>query len=1006
MEENEEKVLSSIGSKDEITEPHVKQIISAFDGKKFLAEDIDKFKQLEKTFREILQLDDGENVINKLTGDITKMITSGVAIQLNNGTVSIGQVATIVLNMSADRLKESIEIEENAKKERANAAQAEADAMTNKKTTANEINGFESKEEFDKFNDDLINLFEALGVKLSDEDKKEIKSELDNLYARSNERDENGNIVDEGAYKAAGALKLMQENPTRENYLKGFDILIEYYENEIKNNEIALDEVRKGKKRELTPEEFEQRINLCKRMIARYRKEKEALLAHEECEPEEVIGKSAEVIQKLLEVKKEQAGLDSEKDKEAFAMLRTRGTKIIQSQETVFIDMRIEEYQSILERIIKKMEDASEEEKPKLKDQYRAFYGKLCIQLSQKEKLEGYLSEKDKRYEQKEFKRKKTSKLVNLAEKEGDIISRTDIALKHARKINDMYNDKNGSISTSERQAYFYGKKVQLLADKNISQVAVESLVDQFERISKKLFDLISNSSSEQGKMIIFRQYIKAKTAFSIQLQKLNITTEYRKEIMSQFTISEGIVDPEELQLLTWKYSLEKVKENGGSTQKIEEMMGRLERNKGVFSEAMKPILEDPEKRERYAEILEAFRMIIKPNNISYQDLKDASTESEVMKLFSDAFDKNFGAKEQNDSSVKKHFEDILKNIYDKNGKDGLITLFENRPTFRDYINRVDKSIRKLNIEKEVYENLGEEDRVVFGRVADDGKTIEGEWPEFLTDNSKMYLEVMLALRKQLYSEEEITQTLLQLDPEAVRNAYLMYELIENKKLLENPQIGEEEKEALEDRNKEIIEMKYQLYVQKIKQQMKQYGNISRNSTDGEYKKYYEQQEKKSKELLAIASKQKKDFDITQVQITMPDEEVTNELYLKESQQFRNKTYKIKGFLNSTTDLEHDRKVLSKKSHPTTQTAKYIQYVREMQRRNEEKSKKTAGTIDSQKGASVGTIKLSDVVGKTQGLPLGEINRTTKETNGLRRQEIEKNEEGKTSEASIEDMSV
>jgi hypothetical protein len=77
-----------------------------------------------------------------------------------------------------------------------------------------------------------------------------------------------------------------------------------------------------------------------------------------------------------------------------------------------------------------------------------------------------------------------------------------------------------------------------------------------------------------------------------------------------------------------------------------------------------------------------------------------------------------------------------------------------------------------------------------------------------------------------------------------------------------------------------------------------------------------------------------------------------------------------------------------------------------MQRRNEEKSRKTDGTIDSQKGASVGTIKLSDVVGKTQGLPLGVINRTTKETNGLRRQEIEKNEEGKTSEASIEDMSV
>ena len=1000
MEENEQKVINSIGSKDEITEPHVKQIISAFDGKKFLAEDIDKFKQLEKTFREILQLDDGENVINKLTGDITKMITSGVAIQLNNGTVSIGQVATIVLNMSADRLKQSIEIEENAKQEKAKAAQAETDAMTNNNSTVNANNGFESKEEFDKFNDDLLNLFEGLGVNLSDEDKEALKRENEDLMERGTKRDKDGNYVDEEAHKALCTLKNMQEHSDRKTILEGLDSIIEYYENELKKIEEVIENTENGKLNSnlnnRTLANLRDKKELYEKMIQIYSMDKEALLAHEECEPEEVMGQSAELIKEYVSLKKEEDGLDEVEDGENINRIKTRRTNILKSQETIKIDEEMEYIKERLEVIKNKLKSAPEEEKDQLEKRYDLYYGKLCVCLSKKEKIEGYLDESSKMYEQRKYGQVPSYKLALVAGK-GDSLTRTDAALQTARRINDKYIDRNGRISVLERQANFYGKNALFLSKKDISQVAVESLLGRFERISKKTAGLINKSTSEQDKMAAFKQYIESRESFSRELRSLNITPEYQKEIMSQFMIFDGVFDPEEFQALMIKYKIEFNEERGRRVPIMEEMLEKLERNKDVFTELIGKVLEDPEKQEKYAEIAKVFHESLDSNYVAYNDMKEASSESELLKLFSDAFDKRFGNDKQIDSKVKMYVEEILKSIYDERGKDGVLALYENRQVTRDYLYRLEKSMRSINLEKRVNERLGEEDRVVFGRVSDDGKSVEGKWPEFLTANTQKYLEVMLAMRKDLRSEDDIVNTLLQLDPEAARNAYSMYELIQNKKLLEDPRIGDEEKAAIEDRNKEIIEMKYQLYTQRIKHQLNKYREKVESSTDVEYRQYYDQEIKRCNELLEIAAKQKEDFDITQAQIMMPDEEIANENYQRSGR-------KIGETKRVTQNGEGERKFKKMPVPPRVAKSKKRYRAGPKLKAMQERSKVESEV--SQEGANSETIKLANVIGKTQRMALGEINRTTQETNEIGTQEIEREEDGKTAEGSIEGMSV
>ena len=191
MEENnrkdEKNIFNSIGSNEEITEPHVKQIISAFGGKKFAREDIDKFKQLETSFRNIAKLKDGEDILKNLTTDIKETIINSARYQASDGTISIGQIASVIIARSEEVYKENL-----VRNETIETKSVMAETIK-KIDEEKEKNGGKlwvaehglKEEEIKKFEGDLFALFRGLGIEMTKDDEKDHSEFSDDMHKRA-----------------------------------------------------------------------------------------------------------------------------------------------------------------------------------------------------------------------------------------------------------------------------------------------------------------------------------------------------------------------------------------------------------------------------------------------------------------------------------------------------------------------------------------------------------------------------------------------------------------------------------------------------------------------------------------------------------------------------------------------------------------------------------------------------------------------------------------------------
>ena len=334
------------------------------------------------------------------------------------------------------------------------------------------------------------------------------------------------------------------------------------------------------------------------------------------------------------------------------------------------------------------------------------------------------------------------------------------------------------------------------------------------------MFTLVKSTKDENERANVFNEASKIKSLYFKELQELNLTTEEALETVHQFASLGQVLDPMEYQKYMWKSAVDNLRKHSKPQERIEnieEILKRCEENQDIFEIIKDEILKDPNKKAAYSGIISSLELLTGLSNENREKIVNAKSKEETLEVIASFCDSKCENKAEYSPEMKKHIKEIMESLYDQKGKDGIVTLFESIMGGRIAYRNMFRELSKEDLKTKYYDSLTEDQHVVMNATQADEEIEPGKWPAFLVnEETKMYLDMMFSMRRQLFTENDIAKRLVQIDPGAARDAYALYELGINKKALERTDLSENDKEEIKQRNKEIIEMMYAQYNAKM----------------------------------------------------------------------------------------------------------------------------------------------------------------------------------------------
>ena len=866
MEENEvdieRNLINSIGNNEEITEPHVKLIISAFDGKKLSREDIDKFKQLETTFRKIASLKDGDNILKNITGDIRDAIVSGAYYQENSGTVSLGLIAADVIKRAE---KAYIEGVESSKKEDEKATVA--DAINESQKVKEEIKAWHEEyglapEEVKKFEKDLFALMRGIGIDLSEEEEKDLSEYLRDARRRADDPN------DEKAREIVSSEKEFSKKKDRESGLRYVDAIISDIKVQIASKKAILEsdkmssQMKKDAKKEL--DELEPKLE--KLLTAR---EKIA-----RGDVAQMLGATEEEIRQfsVVEDRMEQLKKEKKQNTEEYAELEIQKKYLLQVHDVQEMKDEIARLESLYERASIARERKNREIS---KGDLENIKQRIAVLKSQIKSINGLVNDNTE-YEMETFE----SESIEKHEENDGRRNNNKVALRKAAELakamNDKYLANDGEIGFVERQAFYSGGKANLFQDKSVDEEATEAIVKKYADKMNLQHRSMSTYKSELQKISGYTRINFYRQSMTKELSKLNVSKEYITAIADRVILEATGLKPIEYQTINWQIAAVRLKKSGAPEDKIkriEEISKRIEKNQNVYDDIATAIKGDKQNLKIYKLLINAIEKTSHGDSAKYKALVASSTEEEAMNIVQERFNAEFGNDPQYDENVKKRYLDIMQQIYSKNGKDGLLAICESGIAARMTFTELRREIHKDNVIARTREVAKLKNKTVDLKIAgENGNSITEGLPRFLVEDTGIYFEMMITLRRRGLSEEKISNTLIQLDPSAARNAYALYELGLNKERLLSEETPESEKAELRRRNKDLVKMMHDQYFKKHLRIQRECDALLKEETDPVKIEQINSKRQRSVEVLIEASQQILEFDIEKNDFEIPDE--------------------------------------------------------------------------------------------------------------------------------------
>jgi len=888
MEENdsniEENVVKSIEISDEIKEPHVRLIISYLGGKKLSTEDINKLKQLETTFYKIASLENGEMILNNLTGEIKEELENGTTYQVNDGVVSIGQIAKDVVLRAEKVYAEQATVEQEAYEKAFN----EKKEVINTKFNADSISKM-TKETFAKYEEmekQYQEFLKTIGIK--EEDRELQNKAYKDALEKAQEEGEEG----EAARRVLEAKERLDKEKDTQALLEYQKAIVEHCRRELEKlkNKLKTEKIDAvSKKREFDVDEankafigvkstmfsdIEQKIEEYSQMMASAQSIIEQIERGEIGEEIALLGEDSGELQSYLEIKEQLQELESRgiRTGQEYRELKGRKTAIIEAQKVAIFDRQIEELIAKREDLLRKLDnpnlsDMTKEGIPKkvkeINDQIAIISLKKAALINKRDvAIEGEERQDDGII-------KTTQYDFNNLKRNAGKVNRD---LYFASIINDSYIKRDGEISQGEMQRSYFGLSTGN-TPKGFDAVkidkAITSITEDYVKSYKSIVNILKTCATQEQKILLFQELSKARAFFGKRIMELGISIDYKKELMRQFYLPDDQIDPIEYQLYLKKFGLEKVKEKFPNRtdiiERVEGNLSRLENGKEIYKDLLRTISENGEIEAVFPEIMDAlYRCSSKKDH--YQSFDEAQSEDEVFKALGEIYDSRTEGKEGFNDNVKKQFFELIKSVYNKHGKEGLQTIFENALVTNIYTGTFKSHLTREKIKGKYLYPLKENEKVRYDK---DG----GTWPDcFNMEESIEYLNVLLAMKRDRVIEKDIMNSLLQLNPEAARNAYALFELGLNKKSLNDPETNDEKKDTLRQRNKELIDMF-------VKQHRKKCQTISKELmaraelVDEPEKSNLTAKAGEYMNMIATVFNQIQNFDIEAVEFEFPDSE-------------------------------------------------------------------------------------------------------------------------------------
>ena len=892
MEENdsniEENLANSIDVSDEIKEPHVRQIISSLGGKKLSAEDINKFKQLEATFHKIASLENGENILNNLTGEIKEEIENGTTYQVNNGVVSIGQVATDVINRAEKVYEEQATVEQEAYEKVFNEKKEKINIKYNANSISKMTNEtFAKYEEMEKQYQEFL---KVIGIKKEDRDLQNLA--YNDAIEKSKLDGPDGNL----AKKVLEAKERLDRDKDAKALLEYQKSIIEHCKNEIKKLRQRQISERKGtlkNKKEFDVNganksfaslrvdfvgDIEKQIIEYTQMMASAQKIVDQIERGTIGEEVALLGAESSELQSFFEIDEQIQELKSQgiNNGKIYKELMDRRKAIIEAQRVAVFERQLEELIKSKEKAIRILNDKTttdynrEDIAKRIKD--------LDTQISHIEiKKEALIKKRDVAIEGGE----QSSEIITASKYDFNDLKRNSkrhkaYDIKSAKVVNDSYLKRNGEISYAEIQKSYLGitsGNGTNLVSKDINKV-VSTIIEDHVNTYKNIVNLIKTAVTQEQKDVLFQELVKSKGVLSRRLEEIGLDRDYRKNIVQQFFLPDDQIDPIDYQMALKRIGnaaiKQKVPDRADIIEKSDNQIKRLENGREVYKDILKTILGNESMEAIYPQLKEALNTVLTIGD-NYKDFEKAESKEDVISVISAIYDSRMQQKDGFDDDVKSKFMSIVENVYDNHGKDGLQMIFENSLATNIYTNNFENYLMKEKIKRKYLYPLNENEKVSYDKT-------QGAWPDcFNMEESIDYLNVLIAMKRDLVREKDIMNSLLQLNPEAARNAYALYELGLNKTSIKNPDISDEEKDTLRQRNKELIEMFFKQYQKKC-------NKISRELMDrAEFVGEPERSNLKAKaseytNMVYLAFNQIKDFDIESMEFEFPGMEQSAEL--------------------------------------------------------------------------------------------------------------------------------
>ena len=717
MEERQEEIRNIIesGAENEIKEPHVRQIISTLGGKKISNEDMIKFKRLENVFRDISKLENGDSILNKLTGQIREMIINGANQQTNEGIVSIGQITNMAIGMSEKVFEESRSNEEAAKQQPRQTVGEYVEEARNRRNASeknNYSNSIMSQEEHNNFKNDFISFVKGLGIDLNKEEEKGLANSVDDVRELASERNEDGSHKNEDAANLYAHISKAKDSKDTNEWISVYKEWINFFENrcrqvnqQIKDLEekikVATEENKDISNLLSAKELLENKLRDSEKSVEFGRACLEKLSLNKDCNPAQLFGIDAESIREFVEInsqlktKEESSGKDSE-----YNELVARREEILKVQKVKELDEKcLDLADKIFDIGIEISSTSDPIKKARLIEEKDNLLKEYYVSASRLEKLKG-LQKKHWHSESKKSSTKPVEKTSPENKSEGENI------IEVTRRINNEYIQSGGKISYFDSALSDMRSSLGFLNASRETKYAVNITMAKYKDQLKSLREEILNQRGSNGmnpqkvRDVYVETFENIRNKLGEELKGLNISEEQRTTIKELFVgqaYASGYVGYRKYIL---NKTAERLRSEGKDTSRIDSMINRLERSGRAFG-LIKGFNQRGELDDnQMANFVEAFKKVI-TGTISGK-MKSISSKEEMNQLLNEVMNEKLSDDLEDKETIKETLLELMGKIYDSTGKDGVISLTENATISQGYLRMAELRTKNMLEKREI----------------------------------------------------------------------------------------------------------------------------------------------------------------------------------------------------------------------------------------------------------------------------------------------------------------